>query len=163
METLIKKLVLSIFLILLFTLPLNAQPGRGWGYLYFNEKLELSDEQESKIEKLRADHQKEMVDHRAKLQKARLELREVTTKDNFSRNEYLAAHNKLAKIREEIQLANANHRMNVLELLNKDQRKMINDFRNLGGKQKWMRRFGWRDCSIDYDGPRLRERKRIHW
>lgn len=163
METLIKKLVLSIFLMLLFTLPSNAQPGRGWGYWYLKDKLELSDEQEARIEKLRAEHQKEMIDLRAKLEKARLEMREVTAKENFSRSEYLAAHNKLAKIREEIQTANANHRMDVLDLLNKDQRKMFSDFKNFGGRQKWIRGFGAWDCPFDYDGPRLRERRRIHW
>lgn len=127
-------------------------------------KLNLSEEQETQLEKLRLNHQKDMIDLKSKLEKARLELREVTSKENFSRSDFLSAHKNLAKIREEIQLANANHRMDVFELLNKDQRKIVNDFMNSDVRPKWRRGLGCQDCPYSFfDAPRFRERKRIHW
>jgi Spy/CpxP family protein refolding chaperone len=138
-----------------------SQPCDGWNLKRLESKLNLSDTQKEQIEKLRLDHQKAMVELKAKLEKAEIELREVTSKADFSRSDYLATHNKIAKIREEIQLAAANHRMDVLDLMNKDQRKLLLDELKFEKGKKFLGMKGRGRCG--FDGPRDRDRKRIHW
>ena len=161
MKSTIKKAVFVV-LISAFVCPLAiSQPANGWNMKRLESKLNLTDTQKDQIEKLRLDHQKAMVDLKAKLEKARIESREVMSKDDFSRSEYLAAHNKMVKLREDIQLAAANHRMDVLELMNKDQRKILAEERKVEKRQKNFNRKGRGGCDSDY--PRDRERRRIHW
>jgi Spy/CpxP family protein refolding chaperone len=119
-------------------------------------KLNLTDTQKDQIEKLRLDHQKAMVDLKANLEKARIELREIIRKDDFTRNEYLAAHTKMAKLREEIQLAGANHRMDVLDLMNKDQRKIMAENRLLNAGKKNFGKKGRGNRQLDK--PKMRQR-----
>jgi len=161
MKSTIKKAVFVV-LISAFVCPLAiSQPANGWNMKKMESKLNLTDTQKDQIEKLRLDHQKAMVDLKAKLEKARIESREVMSKADFSRSEYLAANNKMVKLREDIQLAAANHRMDVLELMNKDQRKILAEERKVEKRQKNFNRKGRGGC--DSDCPRDRERRRIHW
>ena len=161
MKNIVKKVTLVV-LIAAFISPLAfSQPGEGWNMKRLESKLNLTDAQKDQIEKLRLDHQKAMVDLKAKLEKAMIESREVISKDDFSRSEYLAAHNKMAKLREDIQLASANHRMDVLDLMSKDQRKILAEERKFEKRQNKSGKKGRGGC--DFDGPRDRERKRIHW
>lgn len=161
MKNIVKKVMLAV-LIAAFISPLAfSQRGEGWNLKRLESKINLTDAQKDQIEKLRLDHQKAMIDLKAKLEKARIESREVMSKDDFSRSEYLAAHNKMAKFREDIQLAAANHRMDVLDLMNKDQRKILAEERKFEKRQKNFNRKGRGGC--DFDGPRDRGRKRIHW
>lgn len=163
MQNLIKKLAVLAVIVTVISPFIFSQPKVGLNLKRLGDKLNLTDAQKDQIENLRIKHQKDMVDLKAKLEKARIEMREVTGNGDFTRNEYLAAHNKLTKIREEVQLANTNHRMDVLEIMNKDQRKILSEERKFDGKrQKFMKR-GWRDCPCDFDGPGFRERRRIHW
>jgi Spy/CpxP family protein refolding chaperone len=138
-----------------------AQYGEGWNLKKLESKLKLTDTQKDQIENLRLNHQKDMVDLKAKLQKARIESREVMIKDDFTRNEYLAAQNKMIKLREEIQLAAANHKMDVLDLMNKEQRKILADERIFEKGQRNYLRKGRGECR--YDGSRVRQKSRIHW
>lgn len=161
MKSIIKKMMFTV-LIMAFLTPLAfSQPGEGWNLKRLEGKLNLTDSQKDQIEKLQLDHQKAMVDLKAKLDKAMIELREVMSKDDFTRSEYLAAHNKMAKLREEIQLAVANHRMDVRDLMDKDQRKILKEERKFEKKEKYFNRKG--RCGCGFDGPRDRDRKRIHW
>jgi Spy/CpxP family protein refolding chaperone len=161
MKSTIKKAVFVV-LISVFVCPLAvSQPKSGLNMKRLESKLNLTETQKDQIEKLRLEHQKSMVDLKAKLEKARIESREVMSKDDFSRSEYLAAHNKMARLREDIQLAAANHRMDVLELMNKDQRKILAEERKFEKREKNFKRKGRGGC--DFDCPRDRERRRIHW
>ena len=161
MKNIVKKAMLAVVLIAFLSPLAFSQPGEGWNLKRLESKLNLTDTQKDQIEKLRLDHQKAMVDLKAKLEKARIESREVMSKDDFSRSEYLAAHNKMVKLREDIQLAAANHRMDVLELMNKDQRKILAEERKFEKREKNFKRKGRGGC--DFDCPRDRERRRIHW
>jgi len=138
-----------------------SQHGEGWNLERLKNKLNLTDSQKDQIEKLKLDHQKSMVDLKANLEKARIESKEVVSKADFTRNEFIAAHNKMAKLREEIQLAAANHRMDVLELLNKDQRKILAKERKFDKRQNKFGKKGRGGC--DCDCPNGHERKRINW
>lgn len=163
MRNLIVKISLALFIIAFFNPYAAAQPRESRNLMRLEDKLNLTDAQKDKIEKLRTDHQKAMVDLRAKLQKAQLEMREITAKDDFSRAEFLNAHSKISKIREEIQLSNANHRMDILEILNKDQRKILAENRMNFGTQKHFMKKGNRDCPCGYYDQRPFERRRNQW
>jgi Spy/CpxP family protein refolding chaperone len=123
----VRNSLLTLFMLIFLSSVASSQPAEGLNLKRLSDKLNLTDAQKEQIEKLRTDHQKAMVDLKANLEKAKIELREVMNKDDFTRNDYLAANNKLIKIRDEIQLANANHKMDILELMNKDQRKIITE------------------------------------
>lgn len=161
MKSILNKFVLAILFSIFLTPIAFSQPCDGWNLKKLDSKLNLTDSQKEQLEKLRLDHQKAMVELKAKLEKAEIELREVTSKADFSRNEYLAAHNKIAKTRDEIQLAAANHRMDVLDLMNKDQRKILLEERKFNQGKKFFGMKGRGGCG--FDGPRNHDRKRIHW
>ena len=137
MKILIKSSFFSLLIVFLLTTILQAQPGMGWRHAQMKEKLNLTETQETQLEKLRNDHQKSMIDLRAKLQKAKVEAREVMSKDDFKRSDYLAAQEKISKIQNEIHSTAANHRMDVVDILNKDQRKIFLDSnRKFDGKKR---------------------------
>ena len=108
---------------LLFISLTAAQPLKGQRQERLKEKLNLTETQENQIETLRSDHQKNMVDLRASLQKAQIEAKEILNKDEINRNDYLAVQKKINTMQNEIEIARANHLMDVLQLLDKDQRK----------------------------------------
>lgn len=163
MKNIINKAVLLFIVAVFLSSFAYSQPGTGMNLNKLEKKLNLTDAQKDQIENLKIKYQKDMVDLKAKLEKARIEMKEVTSDGDFSRSEYLAAHNKMVKMREEIQLAAANHRMDVFDLLDKDQKKIMAEKMKFGEKQKHSFKRGGRDCPCDFDGPRFRERKRIHW
>ncbi len=137
MKILIKSSFFSLLIVFLLTTILQAQPGMGWRHAQMKEKLNLTEIQETQLEKLRNDHQKSMIDLRAKLQKAKVEAREVMSKDDFKRSDYLAAQEKISKIQNEIHSTAANHRMDIVDILNKDQRKIFLDSnRKFDGKKR---------------------------
>ncbi len=150
MKTINTSAFLSLIIIFFFTAFVHAQPNNGRGHQMMKEKLNLTETQEKQIETLRTEHQKNMIDLRSKLEKARIEAKEVIKKDDFTRSEYLATHDRLSKIQNEIHTAAANHRMDVLEVLNKDQRKTFLEFGNrFDGKGK-----PFIDKGCCGDGPR---------
>jgi Spy/CpxP family protein refolding chaperone len=161
MKNTLKISILSMLVLVFGCSVAFSQHGEGWNLKKLESKLNLTDTQKDQIEKLRLNHQKDMVDLKAKLQKARIESKEVMSKDEFTRNEYLAAQNKMIKLREEIHLAAANHRMDVLDLMNKDQRKILADERIFEKRQKYYLRKGRGECRSD--GSRRRQKSRIHW
>jgi Spy/CpxP family protein refolding chaperone len=97
------------------------------------EKLKLTDEQKDKIEQLGIDHQKAMIDLRADMQKKRLALKELLAKGNYSRADYLNQMNDISSARNKIAAARANHRMDVYELLDDQQKKIFNEMPMMGG------------------------------
>jgi Spy/CpxP family protein refolding chaperone len=157
----LKKVLLAILITAFVSPSAFSQHGEGWNLKRLESKLNLTDAQKNQIEKLQLDHQKAMVDFKANLEKAKIESKEVTRKDDFTRNEYLAAHNKMVKLREDIQLAAANHRMDVLELMNKDQRKILAEERKFERRKHQSGRKGRGSC--DFNCQNNHERKRNHW
>jgi Spy/CpxP family protein refolding chaperone len=91
------------------------------------DQLNLTDEQKDKIETLRLQHKKEMVDLKAELEKREIELAEARNKDNISRNEVIPSVENINKIKNEIALKVANHRMDIYELLTDEQKEIWKD------------------------------------
>ncbi len=151
----LKKLFLigGIAAVLLFAAAVNFYPQnndqpRGQRFKgRMLEKLNLTDEQQTKIEDLRIEHQKAMIDLRADLQKKRLAVKELTQKGNYSRSDYLNRVKDLNSARDNIASSMANHRMDVYEVLNDQQKKIFDQMPMMGGH---------RSCGgmMDGNGPR---------
>lgn len=113
---------------LLITSPLAAQKRMGPDKMRVHEKLNLTEDQQSKIDDLRSEHQKKMIDLRSEMQKSRLALKELRRKGEYNRSEYLEAVEKLNQIRNNIAVSAAEHRMDVYEMLNDEQKEIWNKF-----------------------------------
>ncbi len=88
------------------------------------KKLNLTDQQKEKIQSLRFDFQKKMIDLKANLQKSRLDLKELRQGTSLNRNDVIAAVEKINKSRDAISLAVANHMMDMYEILTPEQQKV---------------------------------------
>lgn len=91
-------------------------------------KLNLTDEQQDKIEQLRINHQKKMVDLRADLEKSQLELKDLMIKGNYSRTDYLKIVQNIQKKREVMSTERANHQMDIYEILTPEQKEIWNNY-----------------------------------
>jgi Spy/CpxP family protein refolding chaperone len=103
--------------------------GPGWGFdkTPLIERLNLTDAQKDKIAELRTKHQTKMVDLRADLQKSQIALRELKGSKDYNRKNVTAAVEKVNKIKAEIALTAANHRMDVYEILTDEQKEIWRD------------------------------------
>jgi hypothetical protein len=90
----------------------------------FREELNLNEEQQSKIEQLKINHEKQMVDLKAELDKREISLKELKQKINFSRNDYISSIERINEIKNQITVLHANHRMDVYELLDENQKEV---------------------------------------
>ncbi|MEJ2196103.1 MAG: Spy/CpxP family protein refolding chaperone [Ignavibacteriaceae bacterium] len=104
------------------------------------EKLNLTEDQQSAIEQLKIENQKEMIDLKADLQRKNLDLKELKTKGNYTREEYLKLVQSINSSKNNIAIAKANMRMDIYELLNAEQQKTFNEMGNHFGKYKNMRK-----------------------
>jgi Spy/CpxP family protein refolding chaperone len=105
------------------------------------DELNLTDAQKDKIEALRLQHKKGMVDLKAELEKREIELDEIRNKDNFTRNEIVASVENINKVKNEIALKIANHRMDIYEQLTDDQQKIWNEKKHHFGMEHKKRLF----------------------
>lgn len=90
------------------------------------EKLNLTDDQVNKIESLRLDNRKDMIGLRADVEKKEIELEELKNTINYSRDEYLKKVNEIISVKNNIDLARANHQMDIYQLLDENQKKEWN-------------------------------------
>ncbi len=124
------KFFVPVFL-LVFTIGISAQPGTGMGMgkrkAVIAEKLNLTADQEKKIEDIRTNHQKKMIDLRADMAKLHLEKKELLNKGNFDRKSFLALEEKIMKQKNTIEMVMANHQMDVYDVLDAKQKELWND------------------------------------
>ena len=136
-----KKVILSITLVittvLLLTASTYAQPMRMSGKkgpnrpmihkMEIMKKLNLTDQQKEKIADLRLNFQKQMIDLKADLQKSRLDLKDLRLKNDITRNDVVAAVEKVNKKRDAISLAMANHMVDIYQILTPEQQKIARE------------------------------------
>ena len=136
-----KKLsIVSIVLILAFLLiPSQTVMGQMMKQGEFNKgdrhemmikKLQLTEEQQEAIQDLRFNHQNDMIDLKADVQKKKLQLEELKSSGNYTREEFLASVEALSNAKQKVAIAKANHRMDVYELLTDEQRKTFDKMGN---------------------------------
>ena len=115
---------------------------------HFTEELNLTEQQQSKIDELRLQNQKDMIDLKAELQKKKIELKELMQKGNYTRDEFLEKSNGIIAAENKIELARANHRMDVYEQLDENQKTLWNK-KGFGKKNKWEKYGKMKNRSID--------------
>lgn len=138
------KFFIPVFL-LVFAIGISAQPGPGMAKrkAMIAEKLNLTADQLKKIEDLRTNHQKKMIDLRADMAKLHIEKKELLNKGNYNRKSFLALEEKIMNQRNTIEMAMANHRMDVYEVLDAKQKELWNDHpmkQGMGMRGKGLRR-----------------------
>lgn len=124
--------LMSVILIILLFNDADAQKRREMkgGLTGLTEKLNLTEEQKSKMEDLRNSFQEKMIDFRAEMDKARLENRKLRTSDTIKRIDVVNQSKKMSELRSRMAEARANHFMDVYELLNDNQRKVWNELKS---------------------------------
>lgn len=91
-----------------------------------SERLNLTDEQETKIEQLRLEHQKKMIDLRTDVEKLEIELQQLKSTNNYTREDYLNKIEEIIAAKNKIELERANHQMDVYENLDAEQKEIWN-------------------------------------
>ncbi|MDY0083949.1 MAG: hypothetical protein RBR74_12265 [Ignavibacteriaceae bacterium] len=129
--------LITVLVIIGFNQDAFAQKEQNKGRQYQREnhfdKLNLTAEQKSQIESLRFKNQEEMIKLRAELNLKELEMKKLKTSDNFSRKDVLKLTSEINEIKSKIDLAKTNHKMDVYELLDANQKKIWNEMdRNPG-------------------------------
>ena len=111
------------------------------------EKLNLTAEQKDAIEELRLKHQSEMIDLNSDIEKKKLAIKELMSKGNYSRDEYLSTVKAISDAKNNIAISMANHRMDIYELLTDEQRATFNQMgHHMGPKMNKMKHWkGRRD------------------
>lgn len=105
-------------------------------HMQLHQKLNLTTDQQEKIDALILGHQKEMIDLRANLKRKELELVELKSKGNYTREEFLSKTNEIISARNKIALSFANHQMDIYQLLDDNQKKKWNNFSHDIGEKK---------------------------
>ena len=103
-------------------------------------QLNLSEDQEKKLEALRLTQQESMIKFRSDLELKELEIRKLKSSDKFSRSEMINVTKEINAIKNYITLTRVNHQMDVYELLDESQRKIWLEKQNdLGDMRNNMR------------------------
>lgn len=90
----------------------------------FKKQLNLTEEQEKKIEQLRLAHQEQMIKFRSDVELKELEIRKLVSSDNVTRSEMIKLTKEMNAIKDEIELARVNHKMDVYDNLDANQKKL---------------------------------------
>ena len=98
--------------------------------MQIHDRLNLSDSQKEQTETLSLNHQKEMIDLKANVERKKLELRELKLRGNYSRDEYLKKFNDILSAQNQLRLSRENHKMDVYQLLDDNQKKEWNRMTN---------------------------------
>jgi Spy/CpxP family protein refolding chaperone len=135
----ISIVILSVLVISNFLFAQEMRHERDRDQLKIHQKLNLTDEQQEKVDALKFDHQKEMIDLKANLEKKEIEMAELKNKSNYTREDFLNKVNEIISARNEIALSLANHQMDVYQLLDDNQKKEWNKFSSEFGERRQKR------------------------
>jgi len=108
-----------------------------------DQLLNLSDEQEAKIKKLRGEMQRMMVQHRSKVQLARMDLRDLMDADTPDRGAIEKKVKEVSDLQVKQRMAMFDHHAEVGKILTPEQKKIWKEKRGEGrmeGRQRTMRR-----------------------
>jgi len=90
----------------------------------FKKQLNLTQDQQKKIQELKLAHQEQMIKLRSDAELKELEIRKLIGSDNVSRNEMIKLTKELNAIKNEIEIAKVNHKMDVYDNLDANQKKL---------------------------------------
>lgn len=126
-----KKYILVLAMVVLGTIGLIAQPGQGskperGPRMAPEDRLQLTDEQTTKMEALRIDFHKLAQPMENQLGEKRAALRSLTTVENPDRKKVETLVTEIGKLENSLMLARVNHKLDVRALLD-DRQKVIFD------------------------------------
>ena len=110
-----------------------------------DQLLNLTDEQEAKIKKLRTEMQKAQVQHRSKVQLARIDLRELMDAETPDRGAVEKKIREISDLQVKQRMAMFDHRAEVEKLLTPEQKKIWKEHQGEGRRdvrQRMLRRMG---------------------
>ncbi len=97
-----------------------AQPAP---HLYWlHNELNLTDDQEKKLEDLRKNHQAKMMSYRDQIQKIAIDFKALGRKDNITVSEYNKMKDEMDAVREKMKSERDSHESEVLSVLNDEQK-----------------------------------------
>jgi Spy/CpxP family protein refolding chaperone len=99
-------------------------------------QLNLSEDQEKKIEALRLSQEESMIKFRSDLELKELEIRKLKSSGKFSRSELINLTKEINAIKNDIALTRVNHQMDFYELLDENQRKVWLDKQDQFGNMR---------------------------
>ncbi len=106
--------------------------GQGFDHRFqMAEQLDLTDAQKDQMRDLRTKHQKEMIQRRADVKVARLELRELI-RDAADRVTINSKVEQIGSMQTEIEKARVGHRLDARNLLTPEQREKFDDMPMMG-------------------------------
>lgn len=132
MKTKILLAVVTIFALSLFTdsfAQMERMKMRERMRDRIEEKLNLTDSQKAKVEELRVNHQKKMIDLKANLEKKEVELRTLRNSDKLNRGELLKLTKEISEIKNSMAVEMANHQMDIYDLLDNNQKQLWREMR----------------------------------
>lgn len=98
------------------------------GILAMGDKINLTDQQRDKLEKMMTTFQTRRVDQKAALEKARINLKALM-RDEAGQSEINAAIDKVAALKADMQKSRYAHRMEVQSVLTEEQKGQLKKFR----------------------------------
>jgi len=116
-----KHAVLIAIVLLAFNAPMFSQPEDGKEFHKIMAKLNLTNEQKKDVEKIAVDMAKQLVDQRANLATARIDLRQLFKADNPDKAAIEKKINEMADIGVQLQMVKINSWFAMNKLLTPDQ------------------------------------------
>ena len=126
---------------------LGLYAGRWWNNQPMIDRLKLTDDQRKAMDQILIDHQKELIDKRADVEKAEVDLEPLMQDDQPNKSRVLAQIDKVAQARAELEKANARFLLAIRAKLSADQWKELK-----AARAERMQRRGWRKGGEEY-GP----------
>lgn len=113
--------------------------GRWWNNPKIVDRLKLTDDQRKEFDSILLQHREKLIDLRANVEKAELEMEPLVRADQPNEAQILAQIDKVAQARAELEKANARYLLALRSKLTPEQWKQVQDFR----QNHAMRDRGW--------------------
>jgi Spy/CpxP family protein refolding chaperone len=121
---------------------MRGDRGRWWNNPKIVEKLKLTDDQRKAMDEIFQQHREKLVDLRASVDKAEIEMDPLVRADQPNESAVLAQIDKVAQARAELEKANARFLFELRAKLTPDQWKQVQEFRQSHEGMRGMRRGG---------------------
>ena len=127
---------------------LGLHGGRWWNNQTMIDRLKLTDDQRKAMDQILIDHQKELIDKRADVEKAEVDMEPLMQDDQPNESRVLQQIDKVAQARAELEKANARFLLAIRAKLSLEQWKELKAARN-----EHMQRRGWRKGGEENGAP----------
>jgi len=121
---------------------MRGDRGRWWNNPNIVEKLKLTDDQRKAMDEIFQQHREKLVDLRANVEKAEIEMDPLVKADQPNESAVMAQIDKVAQSRAELEKANARFLFELRAKLTPDQWKQVQEFRQNHEGMRGMRRGG---------------------